>query len=427
MIITRLEANNIKKLKAVRLEFDESNNLIMVTGKNAAGKSSVLDSVWYALTSKRNLPDRPIREGEDHAEISLDIKNGEKGTYKVTRTFTPKDSYIKIENIDGSVFSNPSDFLDAVIGDLSFDPAAFSRMEKDKQVAELIRITGADFTELDQRKKDLTEERLFVGREKKKMPVIEEKEYEEAVKFVEENQEKPDLTALLNAKDDAEQAQRNYQSIQASIVTMEESIGDMLRQVESLEAQICLIKKEVATKEATVEDMKKREAPDVSVLEKIKADIASLETISASLANNKAKIADYEEFSQKSADYDKLTAEIEKVDTEKSERLAAAKMPIAGLGWDDDGVTFNGIPYGQLSTAEQLKISMAIAMAGNPKLKVILIRDGSLLDKDSLAVIADIVQQHKNNGEDWQIIIEAVDDSGKTGIYIEDGEVKAIN
>ena len=97
-------------------------------------------------------------------------------------------------------------------------------------------------------------------------------------------------------------------------------------------------------------------------------------------------------------------------------------MPIEGLGWNETEVSYKNIPFEQLSGAEQLKISMAIAMASNPKLKVVLIKDGSLLDQDNLKVIEEMAKE-----KDWQVWIESVDESGKIGIYIEDGEIKSIN
>jgi hypothetical protein len=97
-------------------------------------------------------------------------------------------------------------------------------------------------------------------------------------------------------------------------------------------------------------------------------------------------------------------------------------MPIDGLAIKEDGVTFNGIPFEQLSSSEQLKVSLAIAMANNPALKVIRILDGSLLDADNMAIIEQMADK-----EDYQVWIEVVDSSGKVGFYIEEGEVKASN
>ena len=91
-----------------------------------------------------------------------------------------------------------------------------------------------------------------------------------------------------------------------------------------------------------------------------------------------------------------------------------------GLGFDDDGVTLDGVPFAQASAAEQLRVSVAMAMALNPKVRIIRITDGSLLDSENLALIEEMAGA---NG--FQVWIERVDESGAVGVVIEDGEVKA--
>ena len=94
-------------------------------------------------------------------------------------------------------------------------------------------------------------------------------------------------------------------------------------------------------------------------------------------------------------------------------------MPVKGLSFGEGEVVFNGLPLNQASDAEQLRVSIAIAMAANPKLRVLRIRDGSLLDERSLAAVATMADT-----QDYQIWIERVDSSGKVGVHMEDGEVK---
>ncbi len=80
----------------------------------------------------------------------------------------------------------------------------------------------------------------------------------------------------------------------------------------------------------------------------------------------------------------------------------------------------NGVPLTQASDAEQLRASLAIAMALNPKLRVIRVRDGSLLDSNAMKIIAEMAET-----KDFQVWIERVDDSGKVGFVLEDGHVVA--
>src|SRR5690606_15287184 len=101
---------------------------------------------------------------------------------------------------------------------------------------------------------------------------------------------------------------------------------------------------------------------------------------------------------------------------QKAKAIAAANLPVPGLSFDADAVTLNGVPFDQGSDAEQLRASVAIAAALNPKLRVIRIRDGSLLDEDGLQLVAELAEQ-----QDMQVWIERVDASGKVGFVIDDG------
>lgn len=85
---------------------------------------------------------------------------------------------------------------------------------------------------------------------------------------------------------------------------------------------------------------------------------------------------------------------IEKIDNEKENLLTSAPFPVPGLGFSEDGVTFDGIPFEQLAGAQQIQISMAVAMALNPQVRVVLIDDASLLDRDHFAVVKDMAKEN---------------------------------
>jgi hypothetical protein len=122
----------------------------------------------------------------------------------------------------------------------------------------------------------------------------------------------------------------------------------------------------------------------------------------------------------------KETALTEAMRLHKEERrtlIATAAMPVPGLTveiGDDDKrkqrVLFGGVPFQQLSQGQQIKISAAIAMAGNPKIRVIWVRNGSLLDRTNRRILYEAVA-----GRGYQLLIEFTDDDPQTGIIIEEG------
>ena len=115
-----------------------------------------------------------------------------------------------------------------------------------------------------------------------------------------------------------------------------------------------------------------------------------------------------------------MTAHLETIEKRKADGLAAAKFPVEGLGFDADGVLYNGRPFNRASSAEKVLVSAAMMIALNPELRVLIVRNGNDLDSDSLAALEDMASD-----ADFQVFIEIVNETGDFGITIEDGEVAA--
>ena len=82
-------------------------------------------------------------------------------------------------------------------------------------------------------------------------------------------------------------------------------------------------------------------------------------------------------------------------------------------------MTFGSLPFSQASSSEQLRVSVAIGLALNPKLKVLLIRSGNLLDDDSLKAVA--AQAEAAEAQVWVEWVTA--NAEGVSVMIEDGRV----
>jgi DNA repair ATPase RecN len=408
MKVIKLKAENIKKLKAVEIEPKE--NTVVISGKNGAGKSSVLDSIWYALTGKDSLKktSKPIREGEDHASVTVDI-----GDYVINRNWTSNEnSYLKVENKDGAKFPSPQALLDSLIGELSFDPLEFARIEKKKQKEVLLKLLGlsANVDELDSQYNDIFNERTYIGRNFKTLKA----QFDDMAKPKDTLPEKEinisDLTKQLSEAIDNNKAIRETEiqltRDEENLDRVEKKISELLLEKEQAENNIKSTKAKLA---------KSKEIPVGNLQDKI--DNAG--KINSEIGNAKNYYTKKAEVKKAEKDYKEKTAELESITVKKSELIKSAKMPIDGLSFDNEGVLFNSIPFSQLSSAEQLKVSISMAMSMNPKLRIIRIMDGSLLDNSNMEIIKNMATD-----SDFQIWIEKVDESGKIGIYIEDGEIR---
>src|SRR5262245_45260325 len=114
MKIIQLTAENVKRLKLVNIT--PKGEYVEITGKNGSGKTSVLDSIWWALGGKADIQAQPIRRGADKASIRLDL-----GSMVVERKFLSSGATtITVKNAEGAIYPSPQAMLDELIGRLSF-------------------------------------------------------------------------------------------------------------------------------------------------------------------------------------------------------------------------------------------------------------------------------------------------------------------
>ena len=395
--IIRLQSTNYKRLKAVEITPDKDGNLVIVAGKNGQGKSSVLDSITAALggVNAKTTP-KPIRDGEDRAEIVLETED-----LVVTRRFTPSGSTLKVTSPDGATYPKAQARLDDLLGKLSLDPLAFTQLSDRDQLATLLDLVELPFdpAELDAQRKAVFERRTEVNRQVK--------DAEARVKgFTVTEKVEPVSVADLLTEYRAEQAVAEKQ--EADLRRADE-VAEQIGELEQRLAELRATRDELANTISGHRDLH---------LDRIQGQIDNAEQINAQAREFKAYDEARDRLEGAQHDAEKLTFELARIDKTKAEGLAAARFPIPGLGFEDGGVSYQGVPFKQASSAEQLRVSLAMAIALNPSLRVIRIADGSLLDSDNLTLIESMAREH-----DFQVWIEMVDDSGERGIVIEDGEV----
>lgn len=426
MKIIRLEAENVKRLRAVSIKPEGS--VVTIRGNNAEGKSSVLDSIMYAIGGRGTHPTRVIREGAQEAAILLDL-----GDLTVERRWSSNDrSVLEVRARDGSKVLSPQTMLDGLVGRLSFDPLEYLNLTPAKQLEALQRVVGLDFRELDESRRKAFDERTEVNRRVTHTRILLEplRDFSDtqAVSLAELSDQVAQLSARRAEEQDAGRKLKalvdDKRAAAGRVKAQEARIESLRRQLEQETAALQGLKDAAAELErldtAELEAKARNEIKTVAELEAVKDKIADAEAI-----NERARqVAERKRLEQVLADHqgesDKLTAQIEKIDSQKRAAIEAARFPVAGLSFGDAGVLYNGQPFEQASQAEKLRVSLGMGLALNPTLKVVLIRDASLLDEKSLELVAAMAEEH-----DAQVWLEVVGKGG-SGIVIEDGEVEAV-
>lgn len=410
MKITQLMIDHVKRIEAVSITPD--GNLIVIGGDNGAGKSSILDGIEMLFGGKKHVCKQPVNSGADEAYVIADI-----GEYVVRRRFKASGATdIEISSKEGHIMTSPQKWLDSLCGDLAFDPAAFVNMEPKEQKAALMRLLRLDFSELDSEREKVYQERTYIGRE---VTALENqgrgiqpdpgcpKEEVSVTKLME------DLNAahLVNSENAskrtaADMATVSVKAVQQKIAELEELLANAKAELETEQTREAEAKKAAEN----LQDI------DVSAIE---TRIAEADEVNARVRRQAERRQLGIKYKAKKEEYDAKTARITEIDQLKEQAIADAQFPVDGLGFGPDGVMFNGVPFDQASSAEQLRVAVAMGIAANPELRIVLIRDGSLLDNKSLAAIEDMAEKH-----DLQVWMERVGDGKECSIIIEDGSVK---
>lgn len=390
MKVISLTAENFKRLKAVEITPDGS--VVVVAGRNAQGKSSVLDAIWAALAGKaaKGVAEDPVRHGETGARVRLDL-----GDIVVTRTWPAGGkSQLLVEATAGARFPSPQKVLDDLLGRFSFDPLAFAQAKPAEQRDILLDLVGLDLKAFDDERRGHYDDRTEANREVKRleghlsqMPATPASTPDEEVS----------ADQLLDSVMEARRLDAEIQSLRDE----HERLTAALQ--ENVEAGRRAVQARAAIPEET------------SVLVQ---SLSTIEETNRAVRAKKERAATEQQLRQAREMSGILTKRIESVDERKAQAIRSAGLPVEGLGFSEDGVTLDGVPFSQSSAAERLRTSVAIAMAANPNIRVIRITDGSLLDSDNLRIIKEMATEH-----DFQVWLEVVDSTGTVGIQIEDGEV----
>lgn len=407
--IIRLSSTNYKRIKAV--EITPEGNVVTIAGKNGAGKSSVLDSITAALggVDKKATP-KPIRDGEDHAEIVLETED-----LIVTRRFTASGSTLTVTSRDGAKYPKGQQKLNDLLGKLSLDPLAFTQLSEKDQLETLLSLVDLPFdpAELEAKRTRIYEARAEVGRQRKSIGDV----------TVDENlaTEETSASDIITEIEQINEANQERLNADDQVRRQAERIEETKRELEDLRNQVEHLLRIKALQEKNYKEMVAERAglPEIRTTEAQRAQLANVEETNAAIRANNAAREKAEQKTELTNLWGDLTGKLNDLADTKATGLAQAEMPVPGLGFDENGVTFEGIPFKQTNTASQIRVSLAMAMALNPGLRVIRIAEGSLLDEDNLKIVADMAAEH-----DYQVWMEVVGNGDGTGIVIEDGEVK---
>lgn len=203
--INKLEIENVKRVKAVTLEPSPS-GLTIIGGNNRQGKSSVLDSIAWALGGNKFRPSEPQREGSVlPPSLKITLNNGliieRKG----------KNSELKVTDPTGKKAGQQ--LLDTFVEELALNLPRFMDSTSKEKANILLQIIGVgpQLYELEQKETEIYNRRTAIGQiaDQKKKFADEQKSYDDVPKELVSASELIQQQQAVLLKNAENQKQRN--------------------------------------------------------------------------------------------------------------------------------------------------------------------------------------------------------------------------
>lgn len=407
--ITALQAENVKRIKAVQIE-PAPNGLTILGGNNNQGKTSVLDAIAWALGGEKYRPASAARDGAvspPHLKVALSNgivveRKGKNGALTVTDP-TGKRA--------GQTLLN--EFVEQLALDL---PRFLNASDKDKADT-LLKIIGVgdQLAALDREIKALYDKRTAIGQ-----IAAQKKAYaEELQDYPEAPDELVSAIELIRRQQDILARNGENQRKRARAAELERQAQALQQKVDTLAAQLAQASEECALTLRDLETARKSasELEDESTAE-IEAALAEVEETNRKVRAKLDKTRAREDAQEMAGQYDLLSVRIRQKREQRTALLDGADLPLPGLGVEDGALTYQGKRWGDLSGSDQLRVATAIVRKLNPDCGFVLLDKLEQMDLSTLRAFGEWLEQ-----EGLQAIATRVSTGGECQIIIEDGRV----
>ena len=407
MKINRLEIENVKRIHSAVVE-PAQDGLTIIGGKNRQGKTSVLDAIAWALGGAKYQPSQAVNaDSAIPPRLKVIMDNG----LVVERK--GKNSDLKVTDPSGK--KGGQQLLNEFVEELALNLPKFMEASGKEKANTLLQIIGVGpkLAELDQKERELYQERLYVGRtadqkEKfaKEQPYYPDapQELVNASELIREQQE------ILARNGQRQQWKREYDDILRQLDLVEGKIEDLEGQLRRWKESKKELEERARAAEKTPAELKMESTAE------LEENIADIESINIKVRANMNKIQAEEDAKEYRDQYTRLTQDIEDVRAEKTALLDSADLPLPGLSVMDGELIYNGQKWDNMSSAEQMIVSTSIVRKLNPKCGFVLLDKLEAMDLDTLKEFGQWLEE-----EGLQAIATRVSTGDECSIIITDG------
>lgn len=423
LTVVNLEVKNLKGIIEATIDA-EGMHLVEVTGTNRQGKTTVLDAIWVALRGADfgRESTLPIRQGQKRASVRLDL--GDIIVTRVWKTGGPKLGELTLTSDKGTPIPSPQGYLDALLGRFSLNLDAFADLGAKEQVDALIALVDLPY---DPYELERTRERVFGERRDAKRDLAKLEARVSALPDVPRGTPKTPIVAseLVAELEGIREHNASVDAAEDHLTKVAEDVENDETEVENQtqivqEAERALnearngLKARIATLAAT-RDVFEEQRQHVGTLERqddadVRQRLATVDETNRHVAERQQQQAVVKERDDKVRSVDELDDELDRIDEQKREGLAAAQLPIEGLSFDEDGLSFHGIPWKDLSGSERVIVSASIAIAQDAGIRILRIDRGEELDRATIEQLRALATE-----KDYQLWVSRVTDDPAAG------------
>lgn len=415
--ITALEAENVKRIKAVALT-PAPTGLTLVGGNNNQGKTSVLDALAWALGGEKFRPNAAQRDGAvAPAHLRVTLSNG------VVVERKGKNSSLTVTDPTGR--RSGQQLLNAFVEPLALDLPRFMEASDKEKADILLRIIGIG-NELhlrDMEIKSIYDKRTFTGQ------LAQQKKHfaDELISYPDAPEQPLSASDLIRRQQDIlarnGENQRLRQQAQ-ELARQEQQCLDELKRTRERIAELEKLREELDTKHTKLFNQRKNAEKTVDQLQdestaELEASIQSIEKTNRKVRANLEKARAEDEAAKYASDYDKLTDAIEQKRKERLALLNGADLPLPELSVEDGALTYKGKRWRDMSGSDQLRVAAAIVRRLNPDCGFVLLDKLEQMDMTTLEEFGRWLE-----AEGLQAIATRVSTGSECQIIIEDGMVK---
>lgn len=415
--ITALEAENVKRIKAVALT-PSPTGLTLVGGNNNQGKTSVLDALAWALGGDRFRPDAAQRDGAiAPAHLKVTLSNG------VVVERKGKNASLTVTDPTGR--RSGQQLLNAFVEPLALDLPRFMDASDKEKADILLRIIGigAELHTRDLEIKGLYDKRTFTGQ-----LAAQKKHFaEELVSYPEAPDEPVSASELIRQQQDILARNGENQRLRAQYAELEQQVQQCVDELKRTRERIATLQQladELDAKHTKLFNQRETARKTVSQLQdestaELEVSIRDIEETNRKVRANLEKSRAEDEAAQYASEYDRLTESIQQKRADRMALLNGADLPLPGLSVEDGVLTYKGKHWRDMSGSDQLRVAAAIVRRLNPDCGFVLLDKLEQMDMTTLQEFSAWLE-----AEGLQAIATRVSTGSECQIIIEDGMVK---